>query len=159
MAASTLVRQAQPADFPAIDAMWSLVNRAHVEAHPEQLRLLDSAHLQKHFDDLLATESARVFVAEQDGEIAGFIAVRALEAPPVPALVPRTTAYVDIIAVDERVRSQGLGRLLMTTALDWARSNGIGELELDVFDWNTGAIAFYETLGMRSKTRRMSVRF
>lgn len=158
MTASTLVRPARLADFLAIDAMWVLVNRMHVEAHPEQLRLLDSAHRQKHFEDLLATESARVFVAEQGGEIAGFIAVRARDAPPVPALVPRTTAYVDIIAVDERIRSQGLGRLLMTTAIDWARSNGIGELELDVFDWNTGAIAFYETLGMRSKSRRMNVR-
>lgn len=158
MASSILIRQARPADFPAIDAIWTPVNTMHAEAHPEQLRPLDSAHRHTQFSDLLASGSGCVFVAEQDGEIAGFVGVRTIEAPPAPALVSRTTAYVDIIAVDEQVRSQGVGRLLMTAVVEWARSNGIGELELDVFDWNTHAIAFYETLGMHSRSRRMNRR-
>ncbi|HEU4882475.1 MAG TPA: GNAT family N-acetyltransferase [Longimicrobium sp.] len=45
------------------------------------------------------------------------------------------------------VRGQGLGRRLMTTAIDAAREKGMERIQLGVFASNTRAIALYESLG------------
>lgn len=149
------IRGAVAEDFPAIDMIWNPVDRIHVEAHPEMLRPMDTAFRLKRFTDMLASGSVCVFVAEHEGAIVGFVAVKAIETPPAPVLVPRMTAYVDIIAVEEHVRDQGIGRLLMQGAERWAQDQGCVELELDVFEFNSQAIAFYESFGMRTKSRRM----
>jgi putative acetyltransferase len=51
------------------------------------------------------------------------------------------------LMVAERYRRQGIGRLLLEQALDWARTSGIRKLELHVFPWNEPAIGLYESFG------------
>lgn len=46
-------------------------------------------------------------------------------------------------------RGRGLGRRLMTEAIDAARAQGMERIELEVFASNTRAIALYESLGFR----------
>ena len=157
MAELVSVRLAVLGDFPTIEILWASVNQAHVEAHPEQLRQVESGFVLKRFTDLLASETSRTFVAEREGEIVGMIAVTSRDVPPSPALLMRRTLYVDILAVDSRVRRQGIGHLLMERVIAWGQEKGIVELELDVFDFNASAIAFYEVLGIKTKIRRMTL--
>lgn len=155
--ASVRIRQATLDDFGAINALVQPVHDDHVAAHPEQFRLTGSAFPIERLTDLLAVGTSCLLVAQIGGDIVGFLAATVREAPPFPALVQRKTVYVDIVAVSEGVRGQGIGSHMMQRTIDWARSQRIGELELNVFDFNDRAIKFYERLGMKSKSRRMSL--
>lgn len=51
------------------------------------------------------------------------------------------------IGIVAEARGRGLGRRLMTEAIDAARRNGMERIELEVFASNTRAVALYESLG------------
>ena len=88
-------------------------------------------------------EDSAAFVAEADDEsIAGWIQVAGrvlLEAAPY--------AEVGGLVVDERVRGQGAGRMLMDTAEAWALRRGYDELRLRSNVAREDAHAFYARLG------------
>lgn len=157
MAEENRIRDAVIEDFPAIDRLMGPLHDAHVAKHPEQFRPVGSAFPFERFSELLESDASRVLVAERDGVIVGFVEVTMREAPQIPAYVSRRIASVEIIAVDEAERGRGIGRSLMTSAAAWAREKGIGELELSVYEFNADAIAFYEALGLRTKSRRMTL--
>ena len=56
--------------------------------------------------------------------------------------------YVQFIAVDEDVRGDGVGSVLMDSAEEQARASGSTRLSLDVSAKNEGACRFYERRGM-----------
>ena len=64
-----------------------------------------------------------------------------------PFLVPRHYALVGMLAVGNNYQQQGIGRQLMRWAEDWAREQGMAEIELSVYAFNAGAVAFYDSLG------------
>jgi GNAT superfamily N-acetyltransferase len=53
-------------------------------------------------------------------------------------------AWVEDLAVDPARRSQGIGKLLLDAAKDWARERGATHLELDSAESRTEAHRFYE---------------
>jgi ribosomal protein S18 acetylase RimI-like enzyme len=58
-----------------------------------------------------------------------------------------------MVAADRRGR--GIGRALLSAAVDWARDAGVTKLELHVFPWNEPAIRLYERFGFeREGVRR-----
>ena len=61
--------------------------------------------------------------------------------------VPRGVAHVHEIVVDEAVRRQGFGRVLIGYVEDWARARSLQAVELNVWANNAEAMAFYEELG------------
>jgi ribosomal protein S18 acetylase RimI-like enzyme len=44
----------------------------------------------------------------------------------------------------------------MRRAQTWARAQGAGEIELTVYEFNEPAIAFYQSLGYKTVSRRMT---
>ncbi len=56
--------------------------------------------------------------------------------------------YLQAIAVDEQLRGNGVGALLMDSLEQQARESGAKRLSLDVSAGNQGAIRFYERRGM-----------
>ncbi len=64
-------------------------------------------------------------------------------------------AYILSVYVTEACRGQGLGRLLMSRAEDWARENGLTSIGLSVAAHNIGAITLYERLGYKTETLRL----
>ncbi|MEX2645333.1 MAG: GNAT family N-acetyltransferase [Gaiellaceae bacterium] len=82
---------------------------------------------------------AAVFVAESDeGEIVGRLSLSRDQHP--------SSAHVaDLgLMVAEGWRRRGIGRALLETAVEWARSTGVRKLELHVFPHNEAAIRLYE---------------
>lgn len=86
-----------------------------------------------------------IFVAEQNsGEIAGWVDVfvmRTIGADP--------RAEIAGLVVDESCRSQGIGRLLMARAEEWAREKCCAAVTLRSNVIRERAHGFYERLGYR----------
>lgn len=88
----------------------------------------------------LSNPAAVTFVADADSEIAGFINLG----------VVLDEATVNNIAVKQTYRRRGIGRALMTAAIDYCQNNRLNVLMLEVRQSNRAAIALYERFGFQA---------
>lgn len=56
-------------------------------------------------------------------------------------------AYIDDVAVDAKFRRQGVGRVLVERAIEWAKSKGFPGLMLETQNNNVAACKLYERCG------------
>lgn len=133
------IRRATPDDAEAVSAIWEVVcaERVYTAVNrpftPQQER------------DYIASLSDRegIFLAEVDGRIVGF---QSLD------LWAKYTDSFDHVGVVGTIilpqwRQRGIGRRLAAHTLDFARANGYEKIVIYVRAGNTGAQAFYRSLG------------
>jgi len=105
---------------------------------------------------LLADEKVGLFVAEAEGALVGFLHAIIRDAPAIPVCVPRRYAVIDSTGVKSSFRRHGIGRKLMDRLQEWAVRKGATAIELNVYECNETAIAFYRRQGYDTISRRMS---
>ncbi len=105
---------------------------------------------------LLTDRDHGLFVAEVKGRLAGFVHLVIRESHPIPLLVPRRLALVDNLAVKTEFRRSGIGQALMQQAEAWAAAQAATEIDLNVYEFNETALAFYQRLGYETYSRRMT---
>jgi ribosomal protein S18 acetylase RimI-like enzyme len=151
-----LVRAATRADYDALCMVIQEIDAFHADAIPHFFQHFDGpARSWTWFMDALDNPDSILIVAEQDGKIVGYLWGLVRTSADMPMIVPRRWLVVDNLAVAATHRGQGVGRALMEHAHEWARGQGMTEVELTVWEFNTGAIAFYEALGYTTIVRRL----
>ena len=151
------IRRVVEQDYEVFCKLFNEVNELHRLARPDIFRQPVGAIMeQEFFLDLITDEKAAIFFAESAGRPAGFVTVVVRETPDNPVLVSRRYAVVDTLAVRPAFHRTGVGRALMQRAEEWAASQGVNVVELNVHEFNQGAQAFYQRLGYTTLTRRMS---
>ena len=152
-----LIRSACFDDFKVYSRLYLEINDLHAAAHPDLFALTRiPPRDEEDFHIMLSDPDQAVFIAEIDGEAAGFINLVLREAPPLEILIGRRFAVVDSIGVNQRYRRQGAGQALMEHAARWAAEKGAVSIELTVYEFNQSAIAFYEDLGYTPLSRKLS---
>jgi ribosomal protein S18 acetylase RimI-like enzyme len=151
------IRRAVEKDYGVYCDLFYEINELHRMALPDIFqqpvgRIIE----QEYFLSLLDDKNAAIFFAESEGRVAGFVYVLIREAPAYPLLVPRRFATVDTLVVRPAFQRTGVGRALMNQAEEWAANQGVHEVELNVYEFNLGAQAFYRQLGYTTFSRKMS---
>jgi GNAT superfamily N-acetyltransferase len=96
-------------------------------------------------------ESAgRIFVAEMEGDIVGFVCVLARADSGSLTEKFREHAYVTDLVVLPAHRGTGIGHNLLRTAEEYVASLGSSELAVDVLAANDAALRFYGESGYRT---------
>ena len=150
------LRRATDQDYEALCGLLGELDSLHREALPQVFRKPEGpARTKDYISHLLAEENGVVFVAERDGEVIGFVQAAVQEARAIPIMVPRCYVVIGDLVVKDGLRRLGVGRLLAEKAHQWAVSKGASQIELNVWEFNQGAIAFYEKLGYSAASRRM----
>ncbi len=151
-----VIRQATAQDYAALCGIIDEVDSLHRNHMPHIFqRPPGPVRDREYILALLADENVGLFVAEVEGQVAGFVHVLVRDTPPWPVLVSRRLAFVDSLAVGQEFRRRGIGRTLMDQAHTWAIAKRATDIELNVFEFNQAAIAFYQALGYEASTRRM----
>jgi ribosomal protein S18 acetylase RimI-like enzyme len=109
-----------------------------------------------HYLGLIADENVGLFVAESGESILGFAHAAIRETPDIPLFVPRRYAVLIDLVVRSGYQKRGIGRTLVDKAQAWAIAQRVTSIELNVFEFNENAISFYEKLGYRTLSRKMS---
>ncbi|MGC9467116.1 MAG: GNAT family N-acetyltransferase [Anaerolineae bacterium] len=150
------IRRAMLADFRALSQLFEEVDRLHREALPDLFQQARGAPREMaYIRSLIVGRDSDIIVAVNDGQIVGCVVLMIRDAPKIPILVPLQYVMIDTLVVVPDARGGGLGRQLMASAEQWAHERGIDRVELNVFEFNEGARAFYEKLGYETLSRRM----
>lgn len=96
------------------------------------------------FDAIERDPNNELIVCVVDGKVAGV-----LQLTYIPYVTHRGSwrALIEGVRVESSMRSGGIGRRLLTWAIDRARQRGCGMVELTSNKVRTEAIRFYESLG------------
>lgn len=129
------VRPFQSADLDALHAL-------DVLCFAEPFRF--SRRVMEH---LVETPYARTIVAEDEGQIAGFVIVH------MEHWAHELIAYIMTLDVAPQQRRHGLATEMMQRADDIAREANVDALALHVWVENEGAIRFYERIGYQRAGR------
>ena len=148
-----LIREYDPtADYPALRACfvelqaWEQSFEPGLPA-PEEAA---SPYLAEVFRNC-AESSGRIFLAETDGAVVGFVCVLAKVLPSADdGLEPY--AYISDLVVRAAHRGRGVGRELMVRAEAFAREFGAQQLKVGVLVRNEATHAFYRAGGFRDYT-------
>jgi [ribosomal protein S18]-alanine N-acetyltransferase len=94
------------------------------------------SYSREDLERFIHMRNARTWVAEEQGEIAGFL---------VADRQPRGVAHIITVDVVESRRRAGVGGALMDAAEAWARQERCRLMYLEVAEGNSAALAFYES--------------
>jgi len=105
-----------------------------------------NAYLETIFERV-AKHSGRVFVAEVDRAVVGFVAILGRVAPEAPDEEQTIHAYVSDLVVLPACRGRGLGRPHHDAAERFARGLGTKRLDIGVLSKNPAAARLYRDVG------------
>ena len=150
------IRKATAEDYNALCELFDEVDVLHRANLPHLFQKPNGpVREQDYYGGLIADENVGLFVAETGEKLVGFVHAVIRDAPAIPVFVPRCYAIVDSIGVKLGFQNHGMGRMLMDTVHEWAFSKGATSIELNVYEFNKTALAFYHKLGYEALSRKM----
>jgi ribosomal protein S18 acetylase RimI-like enzyme len=146
------IRPARREDVPAIVALLAddpLGRERETDTHP-----LPPAYWRA-FDDIAAQTGNFLFVAESNGAVAG-----CLQLTIIPGLSRRgiKRGLIEAVRVSASCRGQGVGETLVRHAIEIARAEDCGLVQLTSDKSRAGAHRFYERLGFVASHVGMKLR-
>jgi ribosomal protein S18 acetylase RimI-like enzyme len=144
----TTVRPALDADIEALVALNEGVQRIHAALYPEDFkRAADHEGVRAMFAARLASPERGVAVAEIDGEPVGYLMFET-QTRAETAFSPRCRRlYIHHLCVVERMRRRRVASELFQFVERRAAADGVGEIALDAWAANVGALKFFEASG------------
>ena len=131
------------------------MDEIHARALPRIFKKTDLRRMAEHLASEQAGGSGLLLVAEEQGKLVGFIRLKIERTPDNPLLQPRRYAKINDLGVSATHRRRGVGKMLMRAAEQWAAEQGMDEIELNVWEFNRAALAFYQSLGFETARRTM----
>lgn len=151
-----LIRQATDNDYGGLCEVFEEGDAFHREALPRVFREPDGpARTRGYVSSIIADDSACLFVAEHGSQIIGLVLTFVREAADIPIMASRRYAVIDNLVVKTKFRRFGVGQALLDRAHRWVSRRGVTDVELNVWEFNKGAIAFYEKMGYATASRKM----
>lgn len=140
-----LIRTASKDDLPIIAEMLVETQKAHVSAYP--LRYVPISLSDAKLSLIERLDSPGFVVAEQNGDVVGYAVYNIVDTEPTKILRARQYCYLQQIGVDSQKRSGGIGHKLIEYVKSDCLRQGIDDIELDVWAFNTGGQAFFDKAG------------
>ncbi|MEW5721209.1 MAG: GNAT family N-acetyltransferase, partial [Chloroflexota bacterium] len=148
------IRRAQQSDLDQLVTLWHELADLHADLLPEfALAPAQEQSVRAHLTELLRDNNERIFVAEENGALIGYINGAVRENPPV--FVERHVGYIADAIVSARSRRRGVGEQLVETMNAWFRERGIRIVHLSAATGNPIAQAFWRKMGYAEYMTRM----
>ena len=152
-----MVRFAKEEDLFRVNELREEVNAVHVNGRPDIFKPGFNEELRNYINEIWDAENKNIIVAERDGIICGFACVRYIDKPESSYTKARKFYEVEEFGVDKVFRRQGVATELMEFIREDAKSRGMTKLELNMWEFNEGALAFYESVGFKTYRRYMEL--
>ena len=150
------IRRATHADTGALARLNATVQAFHANALPTFFKQpSDHTFPPTRFAELLDKPDTVIFLAEVDGEAAGYLYADTTPAMETTSTYALERVWIHHIGVEPVYQRQGVGTALIEATRQLARELGIGTLALSTWSFNARAISFFERQGFESYNYRM----
>lgn len=135
-----VIRFAKENELIRVNELRKQVNDLHVEGKSEVFKAGFNKELQDHVYTIWKDPEQKIIVAESEGMICGFAVLHHIHKPETPFMQERDFMDIDEFCVDKKYRRQGINRM-----------------ELNMWEFNEDALAFYEAVGFKTYRRYMEM--
>ena len=143
-----LIRTIEPQDFEAVGNMYEQLVQFHKAAG---LDLTVNKSAEEYYQ-MLREPDCHSVVAEENGKLIGMcITKKAIES----FAGNHNVCYIRDLYVVPEFRHQGVARSLYQETEQWAKSQKMERIDLQVWGFNQNAIHFYKKQGMAVRTMVM----
>jgi len=154
------IRRVERRDLPALGRLGAMLMRTHYEFDARRFLAPEESAESGYawfLGNVAESPDACVFVAEEAGEIAGYIYV-ALE--PLSWKELRGPAgFIHDVAVREETRGAGVAKQLLAAGIEWLREHGAPRVILWTAAPNEAAQRLFRGLGFRDTMLEMTLDF
>jgi ribosomal protein S18 acetylase RimI-like enzyme len=133
-------------DLDRVAALWGAITDHHAHLDPLFTMREDATPaLRELLTTLLGDRYAEILVYDVDGDLPGMCIVRIDRAPPILEEIER--AEITDLGVRESLRRRGIGRALVSEALQWVAASGVSRVEVQVAHGNVEGQGFWRSAG------------
>ncbi len=151
------IRRADTEDAVAIAELGALIQQLHHEQRPDWFKPANAGTAVALYEELLDSSDVSGYIAEDDSGTLGFVIVKVLRRTETPLDWPQTVVYLDQIGVAPSARRRGVGHELFQCVRELADEVSASRLYLTTWEFNSDAHRFFETEGLTTEMRRMSM--
>lgn len=151
------IRFANENELSRVNELRKQVNDLHVAGKPEMFKPGFSRKLQDVIYQIWSDAEHEIVVAEQDRMICGFAVLHHIHRPENPAKWEQDYLDIDEFCVDEAFRRQGVATKMIAFIRAFAAEKGFRRIELNMWEFNQDALAFYEAAGFTTFRRYMEM--
>lgn len=152
-----MVRLAKKDELERVNEIRKMVNDIHVSGRPDIFKAGFNEDLKNYIYEIWSAENKDILVAERDGIICGFACVQYTDKQENPFMYAKKIYDIDEFGVDAKFRRQGVATELIKFIKADAKKRGMDRIELNMWEFNEGALAFYEAVGFKTYRRYMEL--
>ena len=144
-----IVRSARRDELERVNELRRMVNDVHVSGRPDIFRPGFGPEMRDYVYKQFDSDEYDILVAVTDGVICGYAVTAVGHKPLSPYNNERYFYHVEEFGVDADYRRMGVATALVDYIKRDAKAKGLSRVELDVWEFNEGARAFYEAAGFK----------
>ena len=152
------IRFAREEELGQVNELREQVNELHVKGKPEIFKPGFSEELQNYIFEIFRDPLKRIVICRKDDKICGFAVLNHVTRPETPYMYERDFLDIDEFCVDSACRRQGIAAKLVSFIRDYAQSRGFDRIELNMWEFNREALAFYSAAGFSTYRRYMEMK-
>jgi RimJ/RimL family protein N-acetyltransferase len=156
--APVAVRLAREEDLDRVNELRRDVNDLHVAGVPDVFKPGFCDELRDFLYVIWKNPQQEIVVAELEGKVCGFAVLNHINKPENPFMFERDFLDIDEFGVDASCRRQGIASAMIRFIREFAREKGFRRIELNMWEFNRGALAFYEAAGFSTFRRYMEIK-
>lgn len=145
------IRRICLSDYEKVLQMTNRLHEFHVSNRPDIYKHVDTTISAIDFKEIVNNPAYIALIAEFKDQPAGYGISKIKNTPDDPLLVKHKTMYIDEIFVMLEYRGKYIGRQLLENLEIMGKELGIERIDLTVWSFNTEAIDFYSSFGMKEQ--------
>jgi len=149
------IREARKEDYDSLLPLFQQVHDLHVTERSD-IYIENSTPVEYDFYlSQLSDSKQAIFVAYGGKDIYAVVALKQEEVVANSFLRNRRILFINSLCVVENQRGTGIGKKMMEFICEYGKKLNVDSIELGVLENNKSAIRFYESIGLRTKSRKM----
>lgn len=154
---SCTVRYAARDELARVNDIRAMVNQVHVNGRPDIFRPDFCEELRQHIYQKFDADDSDVIIAVINDVICGYAVAEYIDKPLSPYSLARRYYRIEEFGVDEAYRRRGVARAMIDFCKNEAARMRFPRIELDMWEFNQSALAFYEKMGFQTYRRYMEL--
>ena len=151
------VRFVREEELDRVNALRRQVNDLHVLGRPDIFKPGFPQELAEHIYTIMEDPDQEIVVCEREGVLCGFAVLHHIIRPETPFMKVRDFLDIDEFCVDDAFRRTGVATEMISFIRSYAKAQGFDRIELNMWEFNKDALAFYEAVGFTTYRRYMEM--